>query len=61
MRVVVAGAAGRIGTVVSAGLVDLGHEVVAIDRSGWDAPAGADAVVGDVLDTRLLRSALARP
>ena len=59
MRVVVAGAAGRIGTVVSAGLVDLGHEVVAIDRSGWDAPAGADAVVGDVLDTRLLRSALA--
>jgi uronate dehydrogenase len=58
MRVVVAGAAGRIGTVVTSGLAAQGHEVVAIDHTRWDAPFEVRAVVGDVLDQRVLDLAL---
>ncbi|MBZ5740846.1 NAD-dependent epimerase/dehydratase family protein [Nocardioides mangrovi] len=42
MRVLVTGAAGRIGAVVTAGLVDLGHDVVGLDQrpapEGWLGP-----------------------
>ncbi|HEY1133089.1 MAG TPA: NAD(P)-dependent oxidoreductase [Nocardioides sp.] len=42
MRVLVTGAAGSIGQVVVAGLLDAGHEVVGLDRSpaptGWTVP-----------------------
>ncbi len=58
MRVVVAGAAGRIGTVVSTGLLDLGHEVVAVDRVPGAPPPAARSIVGDVLDESLLGRAL---
>jgi uronate dehydrogenase len=58
MRVVIAGAAGSIGAVVTRGLVERGHEVVGIDRVPWDAPDGVRAVVGDVLDQRTLLEAL---
>lgn len=59
MRVVVTGAAGAIGRVVTAGLADIGHEVVAVDRVGLDVPAGVTAVQADVLDADTMRSALA--
>lgn len=43
MRVLVTGAAGKVGQVVVHGLLDLGHEVVGLDRA--DAPADLPAVV----------------
>ena len=59
MRVVVTGAAGAIGRVVTAGLTDLGHEVVAVDRVDLDVPAGLTAVQADVLDADAMRTAMA--
>ena len=58
MRVVVAGAGGSIGSVVTRGLLERGHDVVGVDRAPWDAPDAARRVVGDVLDPRALRDAL---
>jgi uronate dehydrogenase len=63
MRVLVTGAAGSIGRVVTIGLIDRGHEVVGLDRlpapEGYDGPwhtadcADADAVA-DVFDAQPL-------
>jgi uronate dehydrogenase len=58
MRVVVTGAAGAIGTAVTAGLTALGDRVVAVDRVGFDPPAGAEGVVADVLDAAAMRDAV---
>lgn len=55
MRVVVTGAAGRIGRVVSDGLVGLGHEVVGVDQVSAD---GIKRV--DVSDSEALRPLLNR-
>jgi uronate dehydrogenase len=61
MRVVVTGAAGAIGRVVTAGLAGAGHQVVAVDRVALDgSPAAAVVpVVADVLDADAMRSAMA--
>jgi uronate dehydrogenase len=59
MRVVVTGAAGSIGTVVTAGLSARGDQVVAVDRVGFDPPAGAERVVADVLDPTAMHEAVA--
>ena len=60
MRVLVTGAAGSIGRVVTAGLVGHGHDVVALDRLPLARPPrGVEVVVGDVLDTEALDRAVA--
>ena len=60
MRVVVTGAAGAIGRVVTVGLADAGHEVVAVDRVDvGNAPAPAvTPIVADVLDADAVRAAM---
>ncbi|MDQ4008136.1 MAG: NAD(P)-dependent oxidoreductase [Actinomycetota bacterium] len=58
MRVLVTGAAGSIGRVVTTGLARAGHDVVALDRVGIDAPQEVETVVGDVLDHSVVREAL---
>ncbi|MPZ94459.1 MAG: NAD-dependent epimerase/dehydratase family protein [Propionibacteriales bacterium] len=58
MRVVVTGAAGSIGTVVTAGLAGLGHDVVALDRADFDAPQASRVVVADVLDAAAVHDAV---
>lgn len=60
MKVAVTGAAGYLGSNLIPQLVELGHEVVAVDRA---APATTDPAVtwvsGDVLDPASMRSVLA--
>ena len=58
MRVLVTGAAGAIGRVVTAGLLERGHAVVALDRVDAEAPPAAETMVADVLDTGVARSAV---
>jgi uronate dehydrogenase len=60
MRVVVTGAAGAIGRVVTAGLADAGHDVVAVDRVDPGAPPAPAVVpvVADVLDADAMRRAM---
>jgi uronate dehydrogenase len=63
MRVVVTGAAGSIGRVVTAGLADAGHEVVAVDRVAHAPRAGGasgsvSVVTADVLDAVAMRTAM---
>jgi uronate dehydrogenase len=55
MRVVITGAAGAIGSVVTAGLAAHDHQVVAVDRVGFDPPAGTEQVLADVLDAGAMR------
>jgi len=59
MRVLVTGAAGRIGRVVGAGLAELGHEVVGLDLV--PAPEGTTYPwhVADCADGRAVRTVLA--
>ncbi|MDQ4084763.1 MAG: NAD(P)-dependent oxidoreductase [Actinomycetota bacterium] len=59
MRVVVTGAAGAIGRVVTAGLAEQGHEVVAVDRERPPAPVAGRPVIADVLDPAAMRDAVA--
>jgi uronate dehydrogenase len=61
MRVLVTGAAGAIGRVVTAGLADAGHQVVAVDRVEHDASQAPTVVpvVADVLDAEAMRTAMA--
>jgi uronate dehydrogenase len=59
MHVVVTGAAGSIGTVVTAGLAARGEHVVALDRVEFDPPAGTEKVLADVLDPGAMRAAVA--
>ena len=60
MRVVVTGAAGAIGRVVTRGLADAGHAVRAVDRVEPDSspPPPVVPVAADVLDASAMRSAL---
>jgi uronate dehydrogenase len=58
MRVLVTGAAGTIGRVVTAGLTARGHTVVGVDRTPAEAPGQAD-LVADVLDAHAMRAAVA--
>jgi uronate dehydrogenase len=60
MRVVVTGAAGAIGRVVTPGLADAGHEVVAVDRLEVDASRAPTVVpvVADVLDADAMRTVM---
>lgn len=56
-RVLVTGAAGKLGRVVTARLAASGVEVVAADRvpPAYDVPAGVTAVVGDLTDAATVR------
>jgi uronate dehydrogenase len=58
MRVLVTGAAGSIGRTVVPGLAERGHDVVALDRVDFSAPAAADVVVADVLDAEAVGAAM---
>jgi uronate dehydrogenase len=58
VRVLVTGAAGSIGTVVVAGLIDRGHSVVALDRLRSARGRDVERIVGDVLDPEVTRPAL---
>jgi uronate dehydrogenase len=58
MRVLVTGAAGSIGRVVTAGLAAQGHDIVAVDRERPPAHHGVTAVVADVLDASAMRTAM---
>jgi uronate dehydrogenase len=64
MRVLVTGAAGSIGRVVTAGLAGRGHTVLALDRSDSAASdltgggGSVEAVVADVLDASAVRRAV---
>lgn len=60
LRVLLTGAAGSIGTVVSTGLVDLGHTVIGLDRV--PAPEGTTAeewFVGDCADAAFVEQTMA--
>jgi uronate dehydrogenase len=59
MRVLVTGAAGSIGRVVTAGLAAGGHTVVALDRTRAETAGTADVVVADVLDPDAMGTAVA--
>ncbi len=58
MRVLVTGAAGSIGTVLTAGLIDRGHEVVGLDAGWYDGcdfgpqPRDYRSRTGDIRDAR---------
>ena len=64
MKVLVTGAAGYIGSFVSHGLTENGHEVVALDNlieGSVDAlPDGCTFIEGDVRDTNLLERTIAK-
>jgi len=60
MRVLVTGASGFIGGVVSAALLERGHEVVALVRRPGSEPSGARRVAGDLADGDALRTLLAQ-
>jgi uronate dehydrogenase len=57
-RVLITGAAGSIGAVLSSGLAERGYAVRGLDRRPWDA-AAADMVVGDCADLPTVTGALA--
>jgi uronate dehydrogenase len=59
MRVVVTGAAGRIGRCLVPGLADAGHDVVGIDTVAVDEQWGDQVVVGDVGDGSALDEVVA--
>src|SRR2546423_13567656 len=62
MRVLLAGASGAVGTPLTRQLIAAGHQVVGITRSQANAqrlrPAGAQAVVADVMDRENLLTAV---
>lgn len=58
MRIVVTGANGFIGQPLVGRLTQLGHEVVALDRTVEPCP-GVEAVIGDIGDPAALRHAFA--
>ncbi len=64
MRVLVTGAGGSIGRVVTNGLAERGHTVLALDRESTlpdltDGMRGVEVVVADVLDASAVRTAVA--
>ncbi|EJL04848.1 NmrA family protein [Pseudomonas fluorescens Q2-87] len=60
MSILVIGATGTIGSLVTQGLADAGAEVKALVRQAgkWAFPAGVTEVVGDLTDVASLRAAL---
>ncbi|WP_018350341.1 NAD-dependent epimerase/dehydratase family protein [Longispora albida] len=58
MKVLVLGASGYIGSAVTARLIADGHEVIALVRTGTEAPAGLEARFGDLADPDSLRAAV---
>ncbi|MEU1600806.1 NAD(P)H-binding protein [Streptomyces sp. NPDC005708] len=50
MRIVVFGAAGSIGTAITAELIHRGHDVTGVTRSGRASVAGAHTTTGDAAD-----------
>lgn len=59
MRVLVIGAGGYLGSVLTERLAEAGHEVVALVRPGADpAPGAAEARVGDLADPASLTAAV---
>jgi nucleoside-diphosphate-sugar epimerase len=62
MRVLLAGASGAVGTPLTGQLIAANHQVIGITRSQINAErlrkAGAEAVVGDVMDRENLLTAL---
>ncbi|MDA8297357.1 MAG: NAD(P)-dependent oxidoreductase [Actinomycetota bacterium] len=57
-RVLVTGAAGRLGSAVLAELARRSRAVTALDRRGPAEPAGARVVIGEVADVAAVREAL---
>jgi nucleoside-diphosphate-sugar epimerase len=60
MRVLVTGASGFIGGVLSARLLERGHEVVALVRRPGSEPAGTRVAPGDLRDGEALRALVER-
>jgi nucleoside-diphosphate-sugar epimerase len=58
VRIVITGAGGRLGRSVVAMAMAQGHSVVAIDRSAFDGPAGAQSLVLDLSDYPQLLAAV---
>lgn len=59
MKVLVAGATGAIGRPLVARLLELGHEVWAMSRSGDPVGPGAHGIAADALDLDAVRAAVA--
>ncbi|MCW6528631.1 NAD-dependent epimerase/dehydratase family protein [Sphingomonas sp. MMSM20] len=59
MRVIVTGADGFVGQVLTARLHAAGHDIVAIDRSASSQP-GITAIAGDITDAGIVRQAFAQ-
>ena len=58
MKVLITGALGLLGKVVTQKLVDEGHEVSAIDRIDGEVPEGVKLYVGDIENLEFVRSAI---